>query len=169
MGGSYLIGAGDKLQIFVWRNAELSTAVQVRPDGMISTPLVDDLPVAGKTPTEAARAIEKVISQYVQNPVVTVMVTDFVGPVNRQIRTIGEAAKPLSVPYSNGITVLDVMIAAGGLTKFADGNHAIITRTIGGKTTEFRVRLDDLMQDGDLTANVELAPGDVLTIPQRWF
>jgi polysaccharide export outer membrane protein len=165
----YLIGPGDKIQVFVWRNTELSTTVSVRPDGKISVPLIEDLPVAGKTPTQAARAIEEKLSNYVKDAIVTVIMVDFVGPVDRQIRVVGEAAKPLALPFRKGVTVLDVVIQAGGLTQFAAGNRATILRTDGGQQSTYSVRLDDLMKDGDLSANVPLAPGDVLLIPQTWF
>ncbi|MBF0561717.1 MAG: polysaccharide biosynthesis/export family protein [Alphaproteobacteria bacterium] len=166
---TYRIGAGDQLQVFVWRNTELSATMRVRPDGYISSPLIEDLPIAGKTPTEAARAIEEKLSNFVKDPVVTVIMVDFIGPVERQIRVIGEAAKPQSLPYRVGVSAMDVLIQAGGLTQFADGNRAIIVRLVDGKPVTYRLRLDDLMKNGDLSANAEMAPGDVLMIPQSWF
>ena len=165
----YRIGPGDQLQIFVWRNSELSTTVRVRPDGRISVPLIEDLEVAGKTPTEAGRLIEGKLSVFVKDAVVTVIMVDFIGPVERQIRVVGEAAKPLSTSYHKGVTVMDVMIQAGGLTLYASGNSALIVRVVNGTPTTYRVRLDDLMKKGDMSANVEMAPGDILMIPQSWF
>jgi len=165
----YLIGPGDNLQIFVWRNPELSTTIPVRPDGRISMPLIEDLQAANKTPTELARDVEKVLSEYVQNPVVTVIVTGFVGPFDQQVRVVGEASTPRAIPYREKMTVLDVMIAVGGLTEFAAGNRAVIVRSTNGKQKSYRVRLDDLLKDGDVSANVDMLPGDVLIIPQSWF
>lgn len=165
----YRIGPGDSMQIFVWRNPELSMSVHVRPDGRISVPLIEDLPVANKTPTEVARTVEEKLSVFIKNPVVTIIMDDFIGPVDRQIRVVGEAAKPLALPFRQGITVLDVMIQAGGLTQFAAGNRALILRRSEGQPVTYHLRLSDLMKDGDLTANVELAPGDILMIPQSWL
>jgi polysaccharide export outer membrane protein len=165
----YLIGAGDTLNVVVWRNPELSITLPVRPDGKITTPLVEDLQASGKTSTQLARDIEKVLAKYIQTPVVTVMVTAFSGPYNQQVRVIGEAAKPQALPYRENMTLLDVMIAVGGITDFADGNKASILRTGGGKTQQFGVRLTDLVRAGDLSANVAMRPGDVLIIPQSLF
>lgn len=162
----YRIGPGDQLQVFVWRNTELSANVRVRPDGFISVPLIEDLRVADKTPTQAARAIEEKLSTFVKDAVVTVIMSDFIGPVNRQIRVAGEAAKPLSIPYRSGITLMDAMIQSGGLTQFAAGNRALLVRVVDGNAVTYRVYLDTLMKDGDISANVELAPGDILIIPQ---
>lgn len=167
---SYLVGPTDQLQIFVWRNPELSTGVVVRPDGKISVPLIDDLPASGKTPTELSVAIEEILSEYIQNPEVTVIVTGFVGPFNQQIRVVGEAAQPQTIPFRRSMTVLDVMIQVGGLTEFAAGNRALLVRTRPGEPQEsFRLRLDDLLKDGDVAANAYVLPGDVLIIPQSWF
>ncbi len=165
---SYIIGAGDNLNIIVWRNPELSLSVPVRPDGKVSAPLVDELMAQGKTPPELARDIEKKLSTYVRDPVVTVIVTGFVGPYSEQIRVVGEAARPLFLPYKQKMSLLDVMIAVGGLTDFADGNRAIIQRTSDGNK-QYTVRLKDLIKRGDLTANVEMRPGDILIIPQSFF
>ncbi len=165
---SYVIGAGDSVNIIVWRNPELSMAVPVRPDGKVSAPLVDELVAQGKTPPELARDIEKKLSTYVRDPVVTVIVTGFVGPFSEQIRVVGEAAKPLFLPYKQKMTLLDVMIAVGGLTDFADGNRAIIQRTADGNK-QYAVRLKDLIKRGDTSANVEMRPGDILIIPQSLF
>jgi polysaccharide export outer membrane protein len=165
---NYIVGPGDSLNIIVWRNPELSMSVPVRPDGKLSTPLVDELMVQGKTSSQIARDVEKALSTLVRDPVVTVIVTNFVGPYSEQIRVIGEAAKPQALPYKQRMTLLDVMIAVGGLTDFADGNNASITRASeGGK--RYSVRLKDLVKRGDISANVEVRPGDILIIPQGWF
>ncbi len=167
---NYRIGSDDNLSIFVWRNAELSTGVPVRPDGKITIPLIEDLPATGKTPTELARDIEKALSVYIQDPIVTVMVTGFVGPFQDRIRVVGEAAQPQALPYRSTMTLLDVMISVGGLTDFAAGNRATITRTAaGGKQSQYSIRLDDLLRDGDLSANVRIMPGDVIVVPEAWF
>lgn len=165
---SYVIGAGDNLNIIVWRNPELSLSVPVRPDGKVSAPLVDELVAQGKTSTELARDIEKKLGTYVRDPIVTVIVTGFVGPFSEQIRVVGEAARPLFLPYKQKMTLLDVMIAVGGLTDFADGNRAIIQRTSDGNK-QYAVRLKDLIKRGDTSANVEMRPGDILIIPQSLF
>jgi polysaccharide export outer membrane protein len=166
---TYLVGPGDTVLIQVWRNPDLSMAVPVRPDGKITTPLVEDLPASGKTTTELARDIEKVLAKYIQSPVVTVIATNFNGPYSQQVRVIGEAAKPQALPYRENMTLLDVMIAVGGITDFADGNNASVLRTGGGKTQQFGVRLIDLVRRGDLSANAAMRPGDVLIIPQSFF
>jgi polysaccharide export outer membrane protein len=165
----YRIGPGDNLDVFVWRNPELSVKVPVRPDGRISTPLIEDMVATEKTPTELARDIENALKNYVQQPVVTVMVTDFVGPYSRQIRVIGEATNPRSIPFSDNMTLLDVMIGVGGLTKFAAGNRAVIVRRSGAATEQYGVQIDRLLKDGDVSANVPMMPGDVLIIPQSFF
>jgi polysaccharide export outer membrane protein len=165
---TYIIGAGDNLNIVVWRNPELSMSVPVRPDGKMSAPLVEELPAQGKTPTELARDIEKRLSTYVRDPVVTVLVSGFVGPYSEQIRVVGEAARPQFLPFKQKMTLLDLMIAVGGLTDFADGNRAIIQRTSDGNK-QYSVRLKDLLKRGDLSANVEMRPGDILIIPQSLF
>lgn len=164
----YVIGPGDLLNIQVWRNPELSMTVPVRPDGRLAAPLVEDLVAMGKDPTTLARDIEKELAKFIRDPVVTVIVTGFVGPYSEQIRVIGEAAKPQILPYKQKMTLLDVMIAVGGLTDFADGNGASILRTSEtGK--QYGVRLKDLVKRGDVSANVDMKPGDVLIIPQSWF
>ena len=165
----YLIGPGDTLNIVVWRSPELSLVVPVRPDGKITTPLVEDLQASGKTATQIARQIEQVLVRYIQSPVVTVIVTSFAGPYSQQVRVIGEAAKPQALAYREYMTLLDVMIAVGGITDFAAGNRASILRSEGGKTHQFRVLLTDLIRGGDLSANVEMRPGDVLVIPKSFF
>ena len=165
---NYIVGPGDTLNIIVWRNPELSRSVPVRPDGKLSTPLVDELVVQGKTSVEIARDVEKALSKFVRDPIVTVIVTSFVGPYSEQIRVVGEAAKPQFLPYKQKMTLLDVMIAVGGLTDFADGNSASIYRASEGDK-RYSVRIKDLIKRGDISANVEMKPGDVLIIPQGWF
>jgi polysaccharide export outer membrane protein len=164
----YLIGPGDNLSIIVWRNPELSSSVPVRPDGKINTPLVEDLSAMGKDPTQLARDIEQSLSKYIRDPVVTVIVTNFVGPYREQVRVVGEAARPQALAYRQEMTLLDVMIAVGGITDFADGNGAQLLRTSEGNRL-YGVRLRDLLRRGDLTANVDVKPGDILVIPQSWF
>ena len=165
---TYIIGAGDNVNIIVWRNPELSMSVPVRPDGKVAAPLVEEILAQGKTSTELARDVEKQLSKYVRDPVVTVLVTGFVGPYSEQIRVVGEAAKPQFLSYKKNMTVLDVMIAVGGLTDFADGNRASILRTSeGGK--QYGVRLKDLVKRGDVSANVEVKPGDILIVPQSFY
>lgn len=165
----YVIGPGDSLQVFVWRNPEVSITVPVRPDGRISTPLVEELEVAGKTPTQVAREIEKRLATFLKDPLVTIIVTNFVGPYSQQVRVLGAAARPQVLPYRANMTVLDVMIAVGGLTDLAAGNKANISRRVGNEQKQFTVRLSDLIHDGDISANVEMAPGDILIIPESWF
>lgn len=165
---SYVVGGGDSLNIIVWRNPELSMSVPVRPDGKISAPLIDEMVVQGKNSTEIAREIEKQLGKYVRDPVVTVIVTGFVGPYSEQIRVVGEAAKPQFLPFKQKMTVLDVMIAVGGLTDFASGNDATILRSSDGNK-QYTVRLKDLLKRGDVSANVEMRPGDILIIPQSFF
>lgn len=164
----YLVGPGDILNINVWRNPELSLTVPVRPDGKLSTPLVEELVAQGKTSSEIARELEKALGKFVRDPVVTVIVTNFVGPYSEQIRVVGEAAKPQTLPYKQKMTLLDVMIAVGGITDFADGNGTTLLRTAEGNK-QYRVRVKDLIKRGDVSANVEMKPGDVLIIPQSWF
>lgn len=165
---NYIVGPGDTLNIIVWRSPELSLTVPVRPDGLVSTPLVDGIVAQGKTSAQIARDVERELSKYVRDPVVTVVVTGFVGPYSEQIRVVGEAAKPQFLPYKQKMTVLDVVIAAGGLTDFADGNHATLVRTSDGNK-RYTVRLDDLIKRGNIDANVDVLPGDILIIPQGWF
>ncbi|MBC7574699.1 MAG: polysaccharide biosynthesis/export family protein [Herminiimonas sp.] len=165
----YLIGPGDSVNITVWRNPEVSQTVPVRPDGKITTPLVEDLPASGKTATQLARDIEKVLGKYIQQPVVTVIVTGFVGPYTEQIRVIGQAAKPQALPYRQDMSLMDVMIAVGGITEFASGNKATIVRVVDGKQQKYGVRLGDLIKQGDISANTAMRPGDVLIIPESFF
>lgn len=166
---SYVIGPLDTLSILVWRNPELSSTVPVRPDGKVTVPLVEDLPALGKNSSELARDIEKAMAKFIREPVVTVIVTNFQGPYSEQVRVIGEAARPQALPYRQKMTVLDVMIAVGGLTDFADGNNASILRTSEASSRQYGVRLKDLIRRGDVSANIEMKPGDVLIIPQSWF
>jgi polysaccharide export outer membrane protein len=165
----YRIGPGDTLQVFVWNQPELTVTVPVRPDGMISTPLISGVPASGKTPPELAKDLEKALSEYVRNPTVSVMVTGFVGTYSDQIRVVGQAAKPQSLPYRANMTLLDVMIAVGGLAEFAAGNRAVLVRQEGNQQQRIPVRIADLIDDGDISANVPMRPGDVLIIPESRF
>jgi polysaccharide export outer membrane protein len=165
----YLVGPGDNINIIVWRNPEVSMSVPVRPDGKITTPLVEDLPAAGKTSTQLARDIEVALAKFIQQPVVTVVVTGFVGQFSEQIRVIGAAARPQALSYRRDMSLMDVMIAVGGVTEFAAGNRANLIRTIDGKQQTYTVRLNDLIRNGDISANVPVLPGDVLIIPESFF
>ncbi|WP_313030941.1 XrtA/PEP-CTERM system exopolysaccharide export protein [Massilia alkalitolerans] len=165
----YLIGPGDNVTITVWRNPEVSGAVPVRPDGKITTPLVEDLPAAGKTSTQLARDIEQALGKFIQQPVVTVIVTNFVGNYSEQIRVIGQAARPQALAYRRDMSLMDVLITVGGVTEFAAGNKATIVRMVDGKQEKLPVRLNDLIRDGDISANVAMRPGDVLIIPESFF
>jgi polysaccharide export outer membrane protein len=164
----YRIGPSDTLNVLVWRNPELSTTVMVRPDGYISTPLVDDLQAAGRSPVDVARDIEKALSRYIRDPVVSVTVPGFQGDIADQVRIVGEAAKPQSVPYRQNMTVLDAILQAGGMTEFADGNKTVLIRSSQGDK-RYSVRLKDLMQRGDLSANVPVMPGDIILVPAGFF
>jgi len=166
----YVIGPGDSLRIFVYQAPDLSGGVAVRPDGRISVPLVGDITAAGKQPMELAKELEGILKKYVHQPTVTVIVNSFVGPLDRQVRIIGEATDPSAMPYRDGMTLLDVMIATKGLTKFAAGNRAVIIRRgTDGTSQSIPVRLSDLIKDGDIRANMAMQPGDTLIIPQTWF
>ncbi len=165
----YLIGPNDTVNIFVWRNPELSGSFIVRPDGQITTSLVEDILVAGKTPTQLAREMETILAKFIRDPVVTVSVNGFVGPYSEQVRVIGAAAKPQAYPYRQYMTLLDLMIASGGLTEFASGNSAKLVRTVGGKQVSYIIKLDDLIREGDISANVDMLPGDIVIIPEAWF
>ena len=165
----YLVGPGDTLNIVVWRNPEVSMTVPVRPDGKFTTPLVEDIQASGKTTSHLARDIEKALSKYIQDPIVSVIVSNFNGPFEQQVRVIGQAAKPQALPYRQNMTLMDVLIAVGGITEFADGNRATILRRVGGTNRQFSVRLEDLIEAGDISANVDMRPGDVLIIPESWF
>lgn len=183
----YVVGPGDALDVFVWGVPELSQAATVRPDGKISLPLVEDLPASGKTPTQLAREIEKAVGQYVREPLVTVLVGNFQGVYDTQIRVIGEVGgasgaggggvggggaftpEPKTIPYTKDMTLLDVMIEVGGLTAFAAGNRTKLVRTVDGQRQVVRVRLEDLVRHGDMSANIKMAPGDVVIVPESWF
>lgn len=165
----YVIGPGDQLDIFVWRNPEISVSVPVRPDGKISTPLVEDMVAVGKTPSELARDMEAVLETYIKSPSVNVIVTGFQGVFAEQVRVVGQAANPQAIPYREGMTVLDVIIAAGGLSEFAAGNRSKLVRKVNGESVEYKIRLDDLLNDGDISQNVDIEPGDVIIIPESYF
>jgi polysaccharide export outer membrane protein len=165
----YKIGPGDSVQIFVWRYPEVSTTVPVRPDGYISAPLLEDVPAAGKTPTELARDLEEALSVFLRDPLVTVIVQGFVGIYPEQIRVLGEATQPRALQYNDGMTLLDLMIAVGGVTEFAAANRAVLVRFESGEKMQYTVRLRDLIDNADLTANVDMRPGDILIIPESWF
>ncbi|MFL6658897.1 MAG: XrtA/PEP-CTERM system exopolysaccharide export protein [Massilia sp.] len=165
----YLIGPGDNINIIVWRNPEVSMSVPVRPDGKITTPLVEDLQASGKTSTDLARDIEKALAKFIQQPVVTVIVTGFTGIYGEQIRVIGQAARPQALPYRRDMSLMDVLIAVGGVTEFASGNNASIIRKVDGKLQKMPVRLNDLIKEGDISANMSMRPGDVLVIPESFF
>jgi polysaccharide export outer membrane protein len=166
---SYLVGPGDSLSIFVWGSPEVSETVTVRPDGQITTPLVEDVRVSGLTPTQVARKLEESLGLYIKEPIVTVIVEGFVGPYSEQVRIIGEADEPQALSYREDMTLLDVMIAVGGLTEFADGNAASVVRIVGGEQKQYGIRIDDLVENGDISANVHILPGDIIIIPEAWF
>lgn len=166
---SYLIGPGDNLNIFVWRNPDVSGGFLVRPDGMITTSLVEDIPVSGKTPTALARDLEQELGKYIRDPIVTVSVSGFTGPFSEQVRVIGEAGSPRAVSYSEDMTLLDLMIQVGGLTEFADGDGAKLIRVVDGVQREYSVLLNSLIKEGDISTNVDILPGDILIIPEAWF
>lgn len=168
-GDMYVIGPLDTLEIFVWRNPELSTSVTVRPDGRISVPLIEDLPATGQTPTELARAIEAKLAVYIQSPIATVIVSGFQGPFAQQVRVVGEAANPQAIPYRANMTLLDVMIAVGGLTEYAAGNRAKLVRFEDGQRKVYGVKIASLIKDGNIRANVAIKPGDILIIPESFF
>ena len=165
----YLVGAGDVINIFVWRNPEVSGTFIVRPDGKITTSLVEDIAASGKTPTELARSIEEILGTYLRDPIVTVTVNNFVGPYSEQIRVIGEATEPKSLNYKKNMTLLDVMIQVGGLTEFANGNSAKLVRVENGIQLQYDILINDLIKNGDISANVDILPGDIIVIPETWF
>jgi polysaccharide export outer membrane protein len=166
---NYVIGPGDTMEIFVWGNEELTTNSIVRPDGKFTTRLVEDLPASGKTPTELARDIEEAYAEYVRQPVVSVIVNGFVGVPQQQVRVVGEATEPRGVPYTQHMTLLDLMIAVGGMTEFAAGNKAVLVRGEGAMQKSYGIRLDDLLRKGEIDANLVLMPGDIVIIPESWF
>lgn len=166
---TYIIGPGDGLEMFVWGNPEVSRSVTVRPDGRISAPLIEEMPATGKTAYQLARDIERELSKFIRNPLVSVIVSGFKGPYSEQIRVVGQAAKPQAIPYTDNMSMLDLMVAVGGVTEYAAGNRTIIVRTVNGVQQQFRVRVDDLLEDGDATANVNILPGDIIIIPEAYF
>lgn len=170
-GWNYLLGPGDSVNVFVWRNPEVSGTFPIRPDGKMTMNLIEDLQASGKTPTQLARDIEKALSKYIQEPIATVIVAGGIGPYTEQIRVLGEAEEPKAMAYREGMSLVDVMIAVGGLSDFADGNKAYISRFVkeNRERVQLGVRLEDLVRDGDSTANVEVRPGDVLVIPESLF
>lgn len=168
-GPDYIIGPLDSVNIFVWRNQEVSSTVTVRPDGRISVPLIEDLPATGRTPTQLARDIEEKLSVYIRNPIVTVIVGGFTGPFAQQVRVVGEATSPAAIPFRANMTLLDVMISVGGLTDFAAGNRASLIRNDNGAQQQYTIRISDLIKDGDISANVRIFPGDVIIIPESIF
>jgi polysaccharide export outer membrane protein len=165
----YLVGPGDNLSIFVWRNPEISGSFIVRPDGKVTTSLVEDLDVSGKTPTMLAREIESELSKYINNPRVTVSVNNFSGPLSEQVRVIGEATNPSAISYTQNMTLLDLMIAVGGLTEFANGNNAVLVRVVNGEQKSYALNIETLIKDGDIGKNIYMLPGDIVIIPEAWF
>jgi polysaccharide export outer membrane protein len=165
----YLVGPGDQLSIFVWRNPEISGSFTVRPDGKVSTSLVEDVDVAGKTPSMLARLLEQELSTYINNPRVTVSVTQFNGPFSEQVRVIGEATNPSAINYTQHMTLLDVMVQVGGLTEFANGNDAKLVRVVNNEQRTYSINIEDLIKDGEISKNVDILPGDVIIIPEAWF
>ena len=165
----YAIGPGDTLQIFVWENPDVSVTIPVRPDGRISTPLIEDMQAVGKTPTQLARDLEVALAEYIRSPTVNVIVTDFVGMYGMQVRVVGQALSPQAIPYKEDMTLLDVMIAVGGLSENAAGNRAKIIRQQGNQKIEIKAKVKDLLNDGDISANVKMMPGDILIIPESWL
>ncbi len=165
----YIIGPGDTIDVFVWRNTELSTRVPVRPDGRVSTPLVEDMVAVGKTPSQLARDMEKVLAEFIRSPKVNIIVTE-AASANSQVRVVGQAVRPRAMPYREGLTVLDAVIEVGGLSEFAAGNRAkLVRKEADGRTSEKRVRLRDLLEKGDMKQNLAMKPGDVLVIPETRF
>lgn len=166
---TYIIGPGDSLEMFVWGNPEISRSVTVRPDGKISFPLVEEMPASGKTSYQLAREIEKELAKYIRDPLVTIILGGGLGPYSEQIRVIGQTAKPQAVTYKENMSLLDLMIQVGGLGQYAAGNRGIIIRKVNGVQQEFRVRIEDLIDGGDISANVNVLPGDILIIPESFF
>ncbi|MGV6806338.1 MAG: XrtA/PEP-CTERM system exopolysaccharide export protein [bacterium] len=167
---TYIVGPGDTMEIFVWGNQELTVgSVTVRPDGRITTRLVEDIEASGKTPSQLARDIEAAYAEYVKQPVVSVIVSGFNGVPSQQVRVVGEAAEPKKIPFSKHMTLLDVMIDVGGLTEFAAGNKAVLIRTSESGSGSYGLRLEDLLEDGDISANLTMQPGDIVMIPESWF
>jgi len=165
----YIIGPGDEIAIFVWGNSELNSSSPVRPDGKLTTHLVEDLQASGKTSTQLARDVEAAYSEYVRQPVVSVTVTGFEGVPDQSVRVMGEAVDPQQITYKKHMTLLDVMIAAGGLTEYAAGNQSVLIRLVDGKEVSYNLRLDDLVKQGDISANLSIMPGDIVIIAESWF
>lgn len=165
----YIIGPRDELNIFVWQNPDLSVTVPVRPDGKVSTPLIGDIQASEKTPEALSMDIAARLKTFIVDPVVTVSVTIFSGPYNQQVRIVGQAAQPMAISFNDRMTLLDAMIAVGGMTEFAAGNRSVVIRVEDGVEKSYTVRLDDLLLDGDVSANVPLLPGDIIIIPESWF
>ncbi len=165
----YLIGPGDNLKVFVWGNPEISGTFDVRPDGKITTSLVEDVEVAGKTPTQVARAMEKALSVYIRDPIVSVSVSNFSGPFSEQVRVIGAATEPRAIAYTENMTLLDVLIKVNGLDEFAAGNNSTLLRVENGEYKRYALRMEDLIESGDITANIDILPGDIVIIPETWF
>ena len=166
---NYKIAPGDGITIFVWRNPEISTEVIVRPDGFISAPLLEEVPAAGKTAIELAKDVTQHLKKYLKDPLVSIIINGFKGTYQDQVRVIGEATNPRAMLYQDAMTLLDVMIAVGGLTQFADGDRAILVRKEDDVLKEYRVRLSSLLKKGDPSANVDMKPGDIIIIPEAWF
>jgi polysaccharide export outer membrane protein len=167
-GSEYIVGPGDSIQVFVWRQPELSVTVPVRPDGKISTPLVEDMVAVGKTPTQLARDVEKVLAEYVRSPQVNIIVSNALSAFS-QVKIVGQVRNPQAIAYRQGMRVLDIILMSGGLTEFAAPNRARIVRQVSGKSTEIKVKLGTLLERGDMKQNHELRPGDVLIVPQALF
>lgn len=165
---AYIIGPGDNLQVFVWRHADLSVTVPVRPDGRITTPLVEEMVASGKTAAELARDMEAILAEYIRSPKVNIIVTN-PQSVMSEVKIVGQVRAPQGLPYRDGMTALDLVLAVGGMTEFAAGNRAKVVRRSDGETTEIRLRLDDLINKGDLSKDVELLPGDVVVVPESLF
>ena len=165
----YILGPGDEIAIFVWGNSELNSSSPVRPDGKLTTHLVEDLQASGKTSTQLARAVEAAYSEYVRQPVVSVTVTGFEGVPDQSVRVMGEAVDPQQITYKKHMTLLDVMIAAGGLTEYAAGKQSVLIRLVDGKEVSYNLRLDDLVKQGDISANLSIMPGDIVIIAESWF
>nr|WP_086939953.1 XrtA/PEP-CTERM system exopolysaccharide export protein [Thaumasiovibrio occultus] len=166
---SYLIGPGDQLRVFVWGSPELTDDLVVRPDGMVSPSLINEVQASGKTPHQLAQELEKGLSLYIRDPIVTVTVRDFVGPYSEQVRVIGEATQPQALNYRENMTLLDVLIEIGGVTVFADGDRARLIRIVSGEQKQYALKIDQLVKDGDINQNVDLLPGDIIIIPEAWF
>lgn len=165
----YVIGPLDTVNVFVWRNPDLTTSAPVRPDGRVTLPLIGEIVAAGKTPLQLAVDVEEEMKRYVQQPIVSISVGGFVGQFNQQVRILGEAVNPQAIPFRANMTLLDVMIAVGGLTDFAAGNRTVLIRIEDNVQREYRLRIDDLIRDGDISANTQILPGDVIIVPQSFF